>query len=83
MCENLTFTDRTACATQINDNDFQDIRIGLTIVLNFACDITKGTEDGVRNKKEVPIAYIQLKDLKRKCDADKENEKLKSLISIR
>ncbi|CAG8594077.1 7008_t:CDS:2 [Gigaspora rosea] len=36
-----------------------------------------GTEDGVRNvnteKKEIPIAYIQPKNLKRKCDANKEN----------
>ncbi|CAG8601925.1 1509_t:CDS:10, partial [Dentiscutata heterogama] len=62
----------TDSATQVNNNDCKDI--------NFACDITKGTEDGVRNinteKKEVPIVYIQPKNLKRKWDADKENLEL-------
>ncbi|KAF0488693.1 hypothetical protein F8M41_022198 [Gigaspora margarita] len=58
----------TDFATQINNNGQE---------VNFSCDITKGTEDGVRNvnteKKEVPIAYVQPKKLKRKYDANKEN----------
>ncbi|CAG8739851.1 2391_t:CDS:10 [Cetraspora pellucida] len=59
----------TDSATQVNNNDCKDIK--------FAYNITKGTEDGVINinteKKEVPIVYIQPKNLKRKWDADKEN----------
>ncbi|CAG8523913.1 2512_t:CDS:10 [Scutellospora calospora] len=50
---------------QINDNDCQDI--------NFACDTTEGVRNFNTEKKEVPIVYIQPKNLKRKCDADKEN----------
>ncbi|KAF0370206.1 hypothetical protein F8M41_013268 [Gigaspora margarita] len=59
----------TDFATQINNNGHE---------VNLSCDITKGTEDGVRNvnteKKDAPIVYIQPKNLKRKYDdGDKEN----------
>ncbi|CAG8724022.1 20779_t:CDS:2, partial [Racocetra persica] len=53
--------------------------------INFACDITKGTEDGVRNvnKEDAPIASIQPKNLKKKCDADRENLEInEGLINI-